>query len=590
MKELLMRSMSRPRLTVSGSLALVLAVSLPLAAQNAGGGLDPGVPPEDCTARCDAVIQMLLAPCIRADGTIDQECADAALEGFDHGQCIQDCKAQNGGVDPEVMFCQSRCSDAYANGLQECTAPDGTVDPACLEAKDITFLECFVGCGRLPWLPDFATCVPPCIDAYRGAAAACAGENAVGFDCFGERRNALNDCLSPCGLAILPLENVCILRCETAFREALEACGGGMGDPNGGGGLGPIGVPGDDECFAAAQEAYNACLVDCGVTIPDPVRCAQECDGNLQVSLAKCAGDPACESSALAEYTMCLQGCGLVVPPIPEPDPCVSQCDRTYRESVGACYEPETGVVDGECLRDVDLAYLACLEGCGVVLPQPPDDPNSQCTILCDAAYRQALDGCFTVQADGMVVDVDQECVARADAGYLSCLEGCGVQPGPLPGDPGFPVGECEQDCGVAILGVLFACAAEGGGVVDEECLTRAGEAFNACLAGCKEQAEERVLAALARTGDERSFIRGDMDLSGVLQITDAIQVLSYLFLGGVAPVCEDAADADDDGRLNITDGIVILGHLFLGSGPLREPFGTPGTDPTPDALGCAAH
>jgi hypothetical protein len=66
--------------------------------------------------------------------------------------------------------------------------------------------------------------------------------------------------------------------------------------------------------------------------------------------------------------------------------------------------------------------------------------------------------------------------------------------------------------------------------------------------------------------------------------------VLSYLFLGGVAPVCEDAADADDDGRLNITDGIVILGHLFLGSGPLREPFGTPGTDPTPDALGCAAH
>ena len=43
------------------------------------------------------------------------------------------------------------------------------------------------------------------------------------------------------------------------------------------------------------------------------------------------------------------------------------------------------------------------------------------------------------------------------------------------------------------------------------------------------------------------SFLRGDGNDDGTIDLTDAITILNYLFLGGVVPGCLDAADADDD-------------------------------------------
>jgi subtilisin family serine protease len=82
-------------------------------------------------------------------------------------------------------------------------------------------------------------------------------------------------------------------------------------------------------------------------------------------------------------------------------------------------------------------------------------------------------------------------------------------------------------------------------------------------------------------------FHRGDMDGNGKMEITDAIFLLSYLFTGGKAPPCLDAADADDNGELQITDPILVLGYLFLGSSEPAEPSTTCGNDATPDSLGC---
>jgi hypothetical protein len=83
-------------------------------------------------------------------------------------------------------------------------------------------------------------------------------------------------------------------------------------------------------------------------------------------------------------------------------------------------------------------------------------------------------------------------------------------------------------------------------------------------------------------------FIRGDGDADGMLNITDGIFVLNYLFSGGVAaPSCEDAADANDDGTLNITDPIYVLSFLFTGGPPPLEPGPAAcGPDPSPDDLG----
>ena len=84
-------------------------------------------------------------------------------------------------------------------------------------------------------------------------------------------------------------------------------------------------------------------------------------------------------------------------------------------------------------------------------------------------------------------------------------------------------------------------------------------------------------------------FRRGDANASGDVDIADAIFMLSHLFAHGPAPTCEDSGDANDDGELNIADAVKILAHLFASAGPLPEPFGSCGIDPTNDELGCTS-
>lgn len=85
-------------------------------------------------------------------------------------------------------------------------------------------------------------------------------------------------------------------------------------------------------------------------------------------------------------------------------------------------------------------------------------------------------------------------------------------------------------------------------------------------------------------------FIRGDLNQSGALSLTDAVQLLRSLFLGDPAALaCRDAADVDDDGRLAVSDAIHLLSFLFLHGprpGP-RDLFPECRYDTTPDALDC---
>lgn len=83
-------------------------------------------------------------------------------------------------------------------------------------------------------------------------------------------------------------------------------------------------------------------------------------------------------------------------------------------------------------------------------------------------------------------------------------------------------------------------------------------------------------------------FLRGDATGDGNINITDAVNILNYLFLGGGEPICQDAADSDDSGVVNLTDAVFILNWLFLGgiSPPAPGPDSC-GADPTPDALEC---
>ena len=69
------------------------------------------------------------------------------------------------------------------------------------------------------------------------------------------------------------------------------------------------------------------------------------------------------------------------------------------------------------------------------------------------------------------------------------------------------------------------------------------------------------------------------------MEISDAITVFGFLFLGSQEPPVLDACDSTDDGIVDITDGIYILSFLFAGGPPPPAPYESSGSDPTRDCL-----
>jgi len=69
------------------------------------------------------------------------------------------------------------------------------------------------------------------------------------------------------------------------------------------------------------------------------------------------------------------------------------------------------------------------------------------------------------------------------------------------------------------------------------------------------------------------------------------VRVLEYLFNGGAERLdCLDAGDSDDSGTIDISDAVYLLDFLFLGGPPPPPPVRVCGIDRTADALACGAH
>jgi hypothetical protein len=83
------------------------------------------------------------------------------------------------------------------------------------------------------------------------------------------------------------------------------------------------------------------------------------------------------------------------------------------------------------------------------------------------------------------------------------------------------------------------------------------------------------------------TYARGDCNPDRKVDISDALRILGYLFLGSEVPPCLEACDGDDSGDLSISDAISLLGYLFLGSSPPPAPGPECGVDPSPSDLGC---
>lgn len=83
------------------------------------------------------------------------------------------------------------------------------------------------------------------------------------------------------------------------------------------------------------------------------------------------------------------------------------------------------------------------------------------------------------------------------------------------------------------------------------------------------------------------SFIRGDSNADGDLNLADAVHTLSFLFAFGEPIDCMDAADSNDSGQVNLADAIYLLSYLFSDGSPPPSPFHVCGEDQTGDALAC---
>lgn len=77
---------------------------------------------------------------------------------------------------------------------------------------------------------------------------------------------------------------------------------------------------------------------------------------------------------------------------------------------------------------------------------------------------------------------------------------------------------------------------------------------------------------------DNDSYLCGDADGSGGVNIADVVYLIAYIF-GGPAPSPPESADADCSGGVNIADAVYLVAYIF-GSNPAPcDPDG----DGTPD-------
>ena len=81
------------------------------------------------------------------------------------------------------------------------------------------------------------------------------------------------------------------------------------------------------------------------------------------------------------------------------------------------------------------------------------------------------------------------------------------------------------------------------------------------------------------------NWIRGDANADGLVNLSDVVEILQFLFLGSSAP-CARAMEVNSDGSLNLADPIALLNHLFRGGVTPAQPY--PACGPGEEELPCA--
>ncbi|MCZ6792279.1 MAG: dockerin type I repeat-containing protein [Planctomycetota bacterium] len=103
-----------------------------------------------------------------------------------------------------------------------------------------------------------------------------------------------------------------------------------------------------------------------------------------------------------------------------------------------------------------------------------------------------------------------------------------------------------------------------------------AGEAGGKLLVHTSDFA---TLSHVVEVTPEFFFVRGEVNGDEPVDLSDAVHLLGYLFLGGAPPSSRAAADVNADGRVDVTDPIYLLDFLFRGGPTVPAPFPERGPD-----------
>src|SRR6185369_3731341 len=68
-------------------------------------------------------------------------------------------------------------------------------------------------------------------------------------------------------------------------------------------------------------------------------------------------------------------------------------------------------------------------------------------------------------------------------------------------------------------------------------------------------------------------FKRGNCNNDDAVDVSDAVCMLNWLFVGGHAPGCVAVTNTNGDGETDISDAVYLLASLFLGGPPPVAPF-----------------
>jgi hypothetical protein len=61
--------------------------------------------------------------------------------------------------------------------------------------------------------------------------------------------------------------------------------------------------------------------------------------------------------------------------------------------------------------------------------------------------------------------------------------------------------------------------------------------------------------------------ICGDANSDATVNVSDAVYIINYVFVGGGAPVPLACGDANSDGTVNVSDAVYIINYVFVGGG-----------------------